>query len=104
MLLTLADGAVDTAHASMSSAISLLVALLAFILAILALLARRRRGNPGLLWVALAFILFGVKNVFSGVMVTTHIVQHDDIELILSFGDLLILGLLFMPLFMRRRG
>lgn len=103
MLVILAEGAVDTANAPISSGISGVVAVMALVFAILALLAWRRRPNRGLVWVAAAFFVFAVKNVFSSIMVTTHFVEHDDIELVLSLCDLVILVLLFVPLVFRRR-
>lgn len=93
----------DSPLATASAGTSVLVALLAFVLAGIAFAAMRRRGNPALKWVAIAFLLFGVKNLFSAVNVLTHIVQHDGIELVLSLFDLLLLLLLFMPFLRRRR-
>lgn len=87
----------------LSAATSLLVALLAFVLAGLAFAAMRRRANPSLKWVALAFAVFGLKNVFSAVNVWTHLVPHDAIELVLSLFDLALLVLLFIPFLRRRR-
>lgn len=86
-----------------SVATSVLVALLAFVLAGMALGAMRKRGNPSLKWVALAFAVFGVKNVFSAVNVASHVVPHDAIELVLSLFDLALLVLLLIPLLRRRR-
>lgn len=85
-------------------AVSSLVAVLAIVLAGLALRAARRRGNPALRIVALAFFAFFVKNVFSAFNVLTHVVPHDAIELVLSLFDLALLLLLFLPLVLRRRG
>jgi hypothetical protein len=53
--------------------------------------------------VALAFVVFGLKNVFSAYNVLTHTVPHDAIELVLSLFDLVLLVLLFAPLVLRRR-
>ena len=86
-----------------SAGVSVTVALLAFVLAGLAFGAMRRRGNPSLRWVALAFVVFGVKNLFSAANVVTHVVPHDAIELVLSLFDLALLLLLFMPFLRRRR-
>lgn len=86
-----------------SAVVSALVALLAFLMAGLALRAASRRANPALRVVALAFALFGVKNVFSAINVLTHLVEHDAIELVLSLFDLVLLALLFLPLVLRRR-
>lgn len=86
-----------------SAGTSVVVALLAFVLAGLAVGAMRRRGNPSLKWVALAFVVFGVKNVFSAVNVVSHVVPHDAIELVLSLFDLALLVLLFIPFLRRRR-
>lgn len=86
-----------------SIAVSGLVALLAFVLASLAFRAASRRANKGLHMVALAFVVFGLKNVFSAYNVLTHTIPHDAIELVLSLFDLVLLILLFMPLVLRRR-
>lgn len=101
-MLVLAD--VQPGPAGLSAATSLLVALLAALFAALALGALRRRGNRALAWVAAAFGVFAVKNVFSAVNVGTHVVEHDLIELVLSLFDLVILLLLFTPLVLRKRG
>ncbi|MFA5860078.1 MAG: hypothetical protein WDA16_00140 [Candidatus Thermoplasmatota archaeon] len=103
MLVFLANGAVDTAAAPYSSATSVIVAILATTLSVLAFRAASKRGNPGLRWVGSAFVVFAIKNLFSAYNVTTHFVAHDDIELGLSIGDLIILILLFMPLLHRKR-
>lgn len=101
-MLALAD--VQTGGlAGLSAATSLVVALLAALFAALALGALRRRGNRALAWVAAAFAVFAVKNVFSAVNVSTHVVEHDAIELVLSLFDLVILGLLFTPFILRKR-
>lgn len=86
-----------------SAATSIVVAILAFGLSIMAFLAMRRRRNPSLKWVAMAFALFGVKNAFSAVNVVTHLVVHDAIELVLSLFDLALLLLLLVPFLRRRR-
>ena len=101
-MLALAD--VQTGGiAGLSAATSLVVALLAALLAALALGALRKRGNRALGWVAAAFGVFAVKNVFSAVNVSTHLVEHDVIELVLSLFDLAILALLFTPFVLRKR-
>lgn len=87
----------------LSAGTSVLVALLAFVLAAIAFAAMRRRGNRDLFWVALAFLVFGVKNVFSAVNVVGHYVKHDGIELVLSLFDLGLLLLLLVPFLRRRR-
>lgn len=89
--------------AGVSAAVSILVALLAGLFAGLALAARRKRPNPALAYVAAAFGVFGLKNAFSAVNVTTHVVPHDGIELILSLCDLAILAILFTPFVRRKR-
>ena len=90
--------------APLSATVSALVAVLALVMALVAFGAMRRRGNRALRWVALAFLVFSAKNVFSAVNVVTHLVQHDAIELVLSLFDLALLALLFIPLAFRRRG
>lgn len=87
----------------LSAGTSVMVALLAFVLAGLAFAAMRRRGNPSLKWVAFAFVVFGVKNVFSAYNVVSHVVPHDAIELVLSLFDLALLLLLLIPFLRRRR-
>ena len=87
-----------------SVAVSALVALLALVFAGLAFAAARRRGNRALHLVAVAFAVFALKNAFSAYNVQTHVIPHDEIELILSLFDLVLLVLLFVPLAMRRRG
>ena len=102
-MLVLADtGGVAEGIAGVSAATSLLVACLAAMFSYLAWSAMKKRGNPSLRWVAWAFALFAVKNMFSAVNVSTHLVEHDVIELVLSLFDLAILLLLFAP-FMRRK-
>ncbi|HET6405836.1 MAG TPA: hypothetical protein VFH78_14430 [Candidatus Thermoplasmatota archaeon] len=86
-----------------SVGVSAVVAALAFVLAVLAWRAAVRRGNPALRIVAVAFGVFGLKNVFSAYNVLTHLVPHDAIELVLSLFDLVLLLLLFLPLVLRRR-
>lgn len=88
---------------SVSASVSLLVATLALALAGLAYGAARKRSNRALHWVALAFLIFTVKNLFSAYNVVEHTVPHDAIELVLSLFDLALLGLLFLPLVFRRR-
>lgn len=86
-----------------ASVVSGIAALLAVVFAFLAFGAARRRGNPGLRWVAGAFLLFAAKNVFATFNVVTHRVPHDAIELVLAATDLLIMAMLFAPLILRRR-
>lgn len=89
--------------APISAGTSGLVALLALLMAIIALRARSKRGTRGLGMVALAFFVFALKNVFSGYNVVTHFVPHDEIELVLSLFDLVIMVILFAPFLRRRR-
>ncbi|GEM_PF-6413813 len=101
-MLALLDGT-DPAATPYSSATSAVVALLALVMALIAFRAAGRKRNPGLRWVGFAFVLFAAKNVFSAYNVVTHFVLHDDIELVISLFDLVIMLLLFVPLFSRRR-
>lgn len=93
-----------------SAGVSALVAVLALVFAGIALSASRRRANAALRIVALAFLVFAAKNVFSAYNVIAHemegwpSVPHDAIELVLSLFDLGLLLLLFAPLVLRRRG
>lgn len=84
-------------------ALGVVVFLLAFTLAILGWRAARRKGNPGLRLVALAFALFSLKGLFTALNVQTHWVPHDAIELVLSGFDLALLALLIAPFLARRR-
>lgn len=86
-----------------SAGTSGLVALLAILMAILAFRAMRKRGNPALRLVGIAFLLFAAKNVFSAYNVLYHAVPHDAIELVLSLFDLSLLLLLFAPFLLKRR-
>lgn len=86
-----------------SASVSLLVAALALALAGLAFGAARKRANRALHWVALAFVVFAAKNMFSAYNVVQHAVPHDAIELVLSLFDLVLLALLFLPIVFRRR-
>lgn len=101
MLVVLADTEMP-ALTPASATVSLVVALLALALAGLAVAAARRRANPALRWVAAAFLVFGVKNLFSAYNVLYHAVPHDAIELVLSLFDLVLLVLLLLPLLRRR--
>ncbi len=84
-----------------SAGTSVTVAVLAAVFATLALRASRRRGNPSLRMVGIAFLVFAAKNFFSAYNVLTHLVPHDAIELTLSLFDLAIMGLLFWPFLTR---
>lgn len=110
MIPVIAHSDVDVQLSPWSATLSVLVALLAFTFAALAFRARAKRQNRGLLWVGWAFLLFGLKNVFSAYSVVSGSedglpeVPHDVIELVLSCFDLAIMVLLFVPLIFRRRG
>lgn len=77
--------------------------ILAIALAVLAFSAASKRASPNLRWVGTAFAVFAVKNAFSAFNVWTHSVPHDAIELVLSLFDLVLLALIFVPLFRRRK-
>ena len=102
-MFVLLDGDTSPVATPYSSATSAGVAVLALIFAIMAFRAAARRGNSGLRYVGIAFIIFALKNVFSAYMVVSHVVPHDAIELVLSVLDLAIMLLLFAPLLVRRR-
>lgn len=87
-----------------SSGTSLVVMLIALGLCALAFRAASVRRSPNLRWVGGAFAVFALKNAFSAYNVWTHAVPHDAIELVLSLFDLVLLVLLVIPLFLRRRG
>lgn len=83
---------------------SVVVAALAIAMSFVAFRASRRRGNPALRIVGIAFAVFALKNLFSAYNVgVQHMLRHDAIELVLSLFDLVLLILLFMPLLRRRR-
>jgi hypothetical protein len=86
-----------------ASATAALVALLALVFAGVAIRARRERGNRALVWVALAFFVFALKQVFTSVALVTDYVAHDIIELVLTASDLAIMLLLFAPFVTRRK-
>lgn len=90
--------------ALVSSATSSVVGLVAALLVVLAVRARRRSGNPQLAYVAGAFGVFVARSAFSAYNVQTHAVPHDEIELVLSLLDLLILILLCIPFVLRGQG
>lgn len=102
-MLFLAQAHENVAVTPASVAVSTLVAILALTLAGVAFAAARRRGNGALRIVAIAFLVFAAKNVFSAFNVAQHVVPHDSLELVLSLFDLALLLLLFAP-FMRRKG
>lgn len=104
MMALFAIAAVDLPLAPLSSGTSLVVAALATAFSILAYASYRKRRTRGLPWVAAAFGVFALKNIFSAFNVATHVVPHDAIELGLSLFDLAIMFLLFIPLVFRRRG
>ena len=88
-----------------SALTSLLVGLIALVLAVSAWRARARSGNRQLGFVGAAFVLFLAKSLVSTADVLTpfpHAVPHDALELVLSLFDLAILGLLFLPLALKR--
>lgn len=87
----------------LSQGVSVLVGLLALVMAVLAWRAALKRNNRGLRLVSLAFGVFALKNAFSAYNVRTHAVPHDAIELVLSLFDLVLLLLLFAPLFWRKK-
>jgi hypothetical protein len=103
MMFFLAQAHENAAITPASVTVSSLVAILALVFAGLAFAAARRRGNRALHVVAVAFLVFAAKNIFSAYNVGRHVVPHDTIELVLSLFDLVLLLLLFAP-FMLRRG
>lgn len=98
-----ADDAVATGVGPIASAVGFIVALFALVFAILAFRAAKRRPNPGLYWVSGAFLVFAAKNAFTALVVVTHAVPHDEIELALTVSDFVIMLLLFAPFVTRRR-
>jgi len=108
LVLFLAQAHESPAFTPASAATSALVAILALAMAVVAFRARAKRGNKALTLVAWAFVVFALKNVFSGYNVVAHeraawpSVPHDEIELILSLFDLVIMLFLFAPFLLRR--
>jgi len=86
-----------------ASATAAIVALLAIVFAAVAVRAASARRNGALIWVALAFFVFALKQVFTSIVVVTDYVPHDIIELVLTVSDLLIMLFLFAPFLRRRR-
>src|SRR5581483_9910338 len=86
-----------------SAAVSTFVAILAFSFSVAAFLAVAKRGNKALRWVGAAFVVFGLRNLFSAFNVATDVVRHGTVELVLSVFDLALMLILIAPLVLRRR-
>lgn len=91
---------VDTT--TMSIALIGVVGLAALTLFAVTLLAQRRSGNPRLTFVSLAFLAFSVKSGFVAAVLMNGWLVHEHLEVVQSLFDLAIIGLLFVPLFVRR--
>jgi hypothetical protein len=86
-----------------SAATSAIVALLAIGFSIAAFRSYYKRGNGAMRWVGVAFLVFALRNLFSGFNVITDIVHHGVVELVLSLFDLALMLILIAPLLLRRR-
>jgi hypothetical protein len=73
------------------------VALVSLLLTALAGAAWRRTGNRKLAFVAAALLVFFAKSVLTAYSVRTGFIGHEDLELIGSLGDLLVVLLLVAP-------
>ena len=72
-------------------------ALVSLVLALLAAGAWKRTGNGKLVPVMLAFWIFFVKSVLTGYSLRSEFLHHEDLELVGSLLDLLIVLLLMAP-------
>lgn len=78
-------------------AIIAVVALVSLLLTVLAAAAWRRTGNRKLGFVTTAFCVFFAKSVVTAYSVETGFIGHEDLELIGSLADLLVVLLLVAP-------
>jgi hypothetical protein len=85
-----------------SGALIALVGLISLGLAAVGYLASKSSLNPALKYVTLAFLVFGAKGLFATWAIVTDGVAHEDLELILSAADLIVVLLLVAPLVSKR--
>ena len=86
-------------HPNEASGLALIAvtALVSLVLALLAAGAWRRTGNAKLVPVMLAFWIFFVKSGLTAYSLRTELLHHEDLELVGSLLDLLIVLLLMAP-------
>lgn len=91
------------AHPNETTAVAIIivVAVVSLILTILAAAAWRRTGNRKLAFVTGAFAVFFLKSILTAYSVSTGFIQHEDLELIGSLGDLAVVLLLVAPFLAR---
>lgn len=87
------------AHPNESTAVAIIVvvALVSLLLTLLAAAAWRRTGNRKLAFVTGAFAVFFAKSVLTAYSVHTGFIAHEELELVGSLGDLLVVLLLVAP-------
>lgn len=77
------------------------VAAVAFVLFVLATVAYRRRQNQALAFLVLAFLVFAIKNTFAAISISMALVPHEHLEVYEGLSDLVVVGLLIAPYFVR---
>lgn len=87
------------AHPNETTAVAIIVvvAVVSLILTVLAASAWRRTGNRKLAFVTGAFAVFFAKSVLTAYSVQTGFIAHEELELIGSLGDLIVVVLLIAP-------
>lgn len=93
------------AHPNEAAGLALIAvtALVSLVLALLAAGAWRRTGNRKLVPVMVAFWIFFVKSAVTGYSLKTDFLHHEDLELVGTLLDLLIVLLLMAPFVPIRR-
>ena len=86
-------------HPNEASGLALIAvtALVSLVLALLAAGAWKRSGNAKLVPVMLAFWIFFVKSVLTAYSLHTDFLHHEDLELVGTLLDLVIVLLLMAP-------
>lgn len=74
------------------------VASIALVLAIIAYRARLRTDNQSLWFLVGAFGLMAIKGVLVAVALPTHLIGHENLELVSALFDLAVVGLIAWPL------
>ena len=77
------------------------VAAIAFLLALIAYRAKIRTDNRALLFLVGAFALLAVKGILVAVALPTHIIGHENLELVSALFDLGVVALIAWPLLRR---
>lgn len=73
------------------------VALVSLVLTVLAALAWRRAGNAKLGFVTAAFAVFFLKSALTAYSIESEFLGHEDLELVGSLADLVVVILLLAP-------